>query len=132
MTTAPQKSTSGTPATTSGTPQGTGTGTSVNFDSILAQLAKSGGVGNAQEGPTRADANAVVQSVYQQLLGRSAVGTELNQAIGQFMANDGGTGGKGNIENFVMGTNEFQAKSENKYLDAIYNQLARDVRGAQA
>jgi hypothetical protein len=128
MTTAPTTSS----ATTSGVPQGTGTGNSVSFDSILAQLAKSGGVGNAQEGPTRADASAIVQNVYQQLLGRSAVGTELNQAISQYMANQGGTGGQGNVEQFVMGTNEYQAKSENKYLDAIYNQLARDVRGAQA
>jgi hypothetical protein len=125
MTTAPNTS-------SSGTPQGTGGGNSVSFDNILAQLAKSGGVGNAQEGPTRADANAVVQNIYQQLLGRSAVGTELNQAISQYMANAGGTGGSGNVEQFVMGTNEFQAKSENKYLDAIYNQLAQDVRGAQA
>jgi imidazolonepropionase-like amidohydrolase len=102
-----------------------------DFDKILAQLAASGGVGNAQEGPTRADAAAVVDNIYQQLLGRSAVGTELNQAISMYMANEGGTGGQGNIEQFVKSTNEFQAKSENKYLDAIYNQLARDVRGAQ-
>lgn len=125
MTTAPNTS-------SSGTPQGTGTGKSVSFDDILAQLAKSGGVGNAQEGPTRADANSVVQNVYQQLLGRSAVGTELNKAISLYMSNDGGAGGSGNVEEFVMGTNEFQAKSENKYLDAIYNQLAQDMRGAQA
>jgi hypothetical protein len=124
MTTAPN-------ASSSGTPQGTGGGNSVSFDNILATLAKSGGVGTAQEGPTRADAAAVVDNIYQQLLGRSAVGTELNQAISMYMANQGGTGGSGNVEQFVMGTNEFQAKSENKYLDAIYNQLARDVRGAQ-
>jgi hypothetical protein len=102
-----------------------------DFDKILAQLAASGGVGNAQEGPTRADANAVVQNVYQQLLGRSAVGTELNKAISMYMANQGGTGGQGNVEQFVMGTNEFQAKSENKYLDAIYNKLAKNAREAQ-
>jgi len=125
MTTAPNTS-------SSGTPQGTGGGGSVSFDAILAGLAKSGGVGTAHEGPTRADANAVVQNVYQQLLGRSAVGTELNKAISLYMSNDGGTGGSGNVEQFVMGTNEFEAKSENKYLDAIYNQLAQDMRGAQA
>jgi hypothetical protein len=104
----------------------------VNFEDILNNLAKSGGSGNATQGPTRADAQAVVQNVYQQLLGRSAVGTELNQAISRYMANDGGTGGQGNVEQFVMGTNEYQAKSENRYLDAIYNKLAQDVRGAQA
>lgn len=125
MTTAPNTS-------SSGTPQGTGGGGSVDFNAILAQLAKSGGVGNATEGPTRADAQAVVQNVYQQLLGRSAVGTELNQAISRFFANDGGTGGQGNVEQFVMSTNEFQAKSENKYLDAIYNELAQNARKAQA
>ena len=119
-------------ATQSGAPQGTGGGGSVSFDNILAQLAKSGGVGNAQEGPTRADANAVVQDIYQQLLGRSAVGTELNQAIGMYMNNQGGTGGSGNVKQFVMSTNEFQAKSENRYLDAIYNKLSQNARGAQA
>jgi hypothetical protein len=119
-------------ATQSGTPQGTGGGGSVSFENILAQLAKSGGVGNAQEGPTRADANAVVQSIYQQLLGRSAVGTELNKAIGMYLSTDGSTGARGNVEEFVMSTNEYQAKSENRYLDAIYNKLAQDVRGAQA
>lgn len=119
-------------ATNSGTPQGTGSGGTVSFDDILTKLAASGGVGNATQGPTRADANAIVQNVYQSLLGRSAVGTELNQAINMYMANQGGTGGQGNVEQFVMSTNEYQAKSENKYLDAIYNKLAQNARGAQA
>lgn len=118
-------------ATNSGTPQGTGGGNSVSFDDILAQLAKSGGAGSATEGPTRADAAAVVQSVYQQMLGRSAVGTELNQAISRYMSNQGDTGGRGNVQQFVMSTNEYQAQNENRYLDAIYEKLSADARGAQ-
>jgi len=124
MTTAPNKS-------SSGTPQGTGNGKSVSFEEAL-KIAMANNTGSASEGPTRADAQAIVQNVYQSLLGRSAVGTELNQAINRYMANEGGVGGQGNVEQFVMETNEYQAKSENKYLDAIYNKRAQDLRGAQA
>lgn len=99
-----------------------------DFNEILAQLSKNGVGGSTSEGPTRAEASAAVQNVYQRLLGRSAVGTELNQAISQYM----NTGVAGAVEDFVMSTNEFQAKSENKYLDAIYNELAQNARKAQA
>jgi hypothetical protein len=74
------------PKTNSGNASGTGAPKSANFDAILAQLAASGG---APQGGgtvfTEQEASAYVQAVYQQLLGRNAVGVEYRKGVNAFL-----------------------------------------------
>lgn len=126
------------PGTKSGTAAGTGNqGTNLNLVEWV-QKAQAMGLGGdvAAKGPTytKQDAEAVVQSVYQQLLGRNAVGAEKSKAISMFFnqgAETGTTGRQQAIVDMVEGGREFTVRQENKYMDAIYNRIAQDVREAQ-
>jgi hypothetical protein len=130
MTTASDK-----PKTNSGTAAGTGAPKSANFDQILANLASSGGV-NTSTGPvfTEQEAAAAVQSTYQRLLGRNAVGAEYRKGINAFLAQSqdtSATGRAGAVESMIQNSPEFIKRTENTYLDAIYNEVAADVRSTR-
>jgi hypothetical protein len=120
------------PKTNSGNAAGTGAPKSANFDEILAGLAASGGA--AQGGGTvftEQEASAYVQAVYQQLLGRNAVGVEYRKGVNAFLSQSQDTGVSGRqqaIESMVQSSPEFVKRTENTYLDAIYNEVAADVR----
>ena len=120
------------PKTNSGTAAGTGTPKSVDYNAILAQLATNGGAAGAK-GPvfTEQEASAYVQAVYQQLLGRNAVGVEYRTGVNAFLSQSQDTGVSGRqqaIESMVQSSPEFVKRTENTYLDAIYNEVAADVR----
>ena len=129
MTTAPK------PKTESGTPAGTGNkSTGFNLAEWMEKAATMGGT--AQKGPvfTTQDADAAVQSIYQQILGRNAVGAERTKAINIFLNQGQDTGASGRqqaVISMVQDTAEFRKRQENSYLDAIYNAVAEDVRKAQ-
>ena len=123
------------PKTNSGTAAGTGAPKSANFDQILANLASSGGV-NTSTGPvfTEQEAAAAVQSTYQRLLGRNAVGAEYRKGINAFLAQSQDTsvtGRAGAVESMIQNSPEFIKRTENTYLDAIYNEVAADVRSTR-
>lgn len=123
------------PKTNSGTAAGTGAPKSANFDQILANLAASGGV-NTSTGPvfTEQEAAAAVQSTYQRLLGRNAVGAEYRKGINAFLAQSqdtSATGRAGAVESMIQNSPEFIKRTENTYLDAIYNEVAADVRSTR-
>jgi hypothetical protein len=120
------------PKTNSGTSAGTGAPKSASFDQILANLASSGGV-NTTTGTvfTEQEAAAAVQGTYQRLLGRNAVGSEYRKGIGAFLNQSQDTSATGRqqaIESMVQSSPEFVKRTENTYLDAIYNEVAADVR----
>lgn len=123
------------PKTASGTPAGTGGKTTgVDLTKLLEQYASMGG--NVQKGPvfTTQDADAAVQNVYQQILGRNAVGAERTKAISIFLNQSKDTDAtvrSAAVANMVQGTGEYRKRTENTYLDAIYNAIAEDVRKAQ-
>jgi len=129
MTTAPK------PKTESGTPAGTGgTKGKIDLAKLMEQYATMGGT--AQKGPTftTQDADAAVQSIYQQILGRNAVGAERTKAINIFLNQGQDVGSSARqqaVISMVQNTPEFRKRQENSYLDAIYNAVAEDVRKAQ-
>ncbi len=127
------------PGTKSGTAAGTGSSSGGIDLAALVKAAQAAGLGGdvAAKGPTytKQDAEAVVQSVYQQLLGRNAVGAEKSKAISMFFSQGSETGVSGRqqaIVDMVQDDREFTVRQENKYMDAIYNRIAEDVREAQA
>jgi hypothetical protein len=82
---------------------------------------------------TQQEADYTVQNVAQQLLGRSLIGLDYNKAIKIAMAQSQDTsiyGRQQAVENYLMSTPEYQAREENKYLDAIYNEVAKNVQKA--
>lgn len=123
------------PKTQSGTPAGTGaTKGGVSLVELMQQAATMGG--NVAKGPvfTTQDANAYVQNIYQQILGRNATGAERTKAINIFLNQSRDTdvsGRQAAVVSMVEGTGEFRKRTENRYLDAIYNAVAEDVRKAQ-
>lgn len=123
------------PKTQSGTPAGT-EGTKGGVDLATLVAAASSMAGNTQKGPvfTRQDATSYVQSIYQQMLGRNAVGAELTRGINVFLnqARDTDVSGRQQaILSQVQSGQEYRRRQENKYLDAIYGAVAEDVRRAQ-
>jgi hypothetical protein len=125
------------PKTESGTPAGTGktTGGGIDLAKLMEQYATMGG--NVQKGPvfTNQDAEAYVQSIYQQILGRNAVGAERSKAINLFLNQSKDTDVSGRqqaVMAMVEETPEFIKRQENRYLDAIYNEVLRDVGRAKA
>lgn len=125
------------PKTESGTPGGTGKGANTQPDlAKLIEAYQSVG-GGVAEGPsfTTQDAEAYVQSIYNQILGRNANGAERTRAIGIFMnqqAETDVTGRQAAIVSAIESTPEYKKRQENRYLDAIYQAVAEDVRRAQA
>jgi hypothetical protein len=80
---------------------------------------------------TPAEADYVVQTVYQQLLGRNAAGNDYAKAyaIAMNQSSDSSIYARQQaVTNAIMNSPEFQAREDNKYLDAIYNAVAADVR----
>lgn len=124
------------PKTQSGTAAGTGSKKGgVDLAALVAAAAGMGG--SRQEGPvfTQQDAETAVQSVYQQILGRNAVGAERTRAINIFLNQNPDTDVTARaaaIESMVQETPEFTKRQENSYLDAIYNEVLRDVGRARA
>ena len=123
------------PKTESGTPAGT-EGAKGGVDLAALVAAASSMAGNTQQGPifTRQDATSYVQNIYQQMLGRSAVGAELTRGINVFLnqARDTDVSGRQQaIVSQVQSGQEYRRRQENRYLDAIYNEVAEDVRRAQ-
>ena len=123
------------PKTNSGTAAGTGTPKAIDFNAALAQLAASGGV-NTSTGTvfTEQEAASAVQSTYQRLLGRNAVGSEYRKGIGAFLNQSQDTSATGRaeaIESMIQSSPEFVKRTENSYLDAIYNAVAADVRSTR-
>jgi len=83
---------------------------------------------------TKQEGDAVVQNVYQSLLGRNAVGNDYAKALAVYMAQSGDTGPAGRqqaIMNYVQNTPEYAARQDNVYLDAIYKEIAADVARTQ-
>ena len=123
------------PKTNSGNAAGTGTPKSIDFNAVLAGVAASGGAATSK-GPvfTEQEASAYVQAVYQQLLGRNAVGVEYRKGVNAFLSQSQDTGVSGRqqaIESMVQSSPEFVKRTENTYLDAIYNEVAADVRSTR-
>lgn len=126
------------PKTESGTAAGTGKNkTGVDLAALVAAAASMSGNKATTKGPvfTQQDAVAYAQSIYQQMLGRNAVGAERTKAVSTFLGQSAETGVVGRqaaIENLIKQTPEFRNRQENRYLDAIYNAIEQDVRKAQA
>jgi hypothetical protein len=80
---------------------------------------------------TPAEGNYVVQTVYQQLLGKNATGNDYAKAYAIAMGQSNDTSiyaRQQAVQDAIMQTPEYQAREDNKYLDAIYNAVAADVR----
>jgi hypothetical protein len=126
MTTSPNTTSSSTPTPKAGTP---------DITAIIEGLSKSGGsVGTRGAVYTNKDADADVQAVYQQVLGRNAGGNEYAKAVTIAMGlgpDSGAAARQQAILNFVQNTPEFAARQDNNYLDAIYNAIAADVAKTQ-
>ena len=126
------------PKTESGTPAGTNTGGGgVDLTTLIAAAQAAGMGGAATQGPsfTTQDATAYVQDIYRQMLGRAALGAERAKAINVFLnqAAETDVGGRqAAVVTAIEQSQEFQARQENRYLDAIYNAITEEVRRAQA
>jgi hypothetical protein len=126
MTTSPTTTSSSTAPAKAGTP---------DIAKIIEGLSKSGGaVGTTGAVYTHSDADADVQTVYQQILGRNAGGNDYAKAVAIAMGlgpDSGAAARKQAIMNFVQNTPEYAARQDNNYLDAIYNAIAADVAKTQ-
>lgn len=126
------------PKTESGTPAGTGDGGGgVDLTSLIAAAQAAGMGGSAVQGPsfTTQDATAYVQDIYRQMLGRNASGAERAKAVSIFLnqAAETNVGGRqAAVVSAIEQSPEFVARQDNRYLDAIYNAIAEDVRRARA
>jgi hypothetical protein len=83
---------------------------------------------------TPQDADATIQDVYQQLLGRNAMGSEYQRALQVYNSQSAQTGYQGRnqaIENLIQSTPEYQARSQNQWLETIYNNLATKMARAR-
>lgn len=124
------------PKTESGTPAGTGgKKTGVDLNELMKAYASAGG--NVSQGPnfTSQDATSYVQGIYNQLLGRNASGAERTKGVSIFLNQAAETdlaGRQAAVVSAVQESPEFKARQENRYLDAIYNAVAEEVRRAQA
>jgi hypothetical protein len=102
-------------------------------DELIAMDAKQG-VGSGIS-YTSQDAKALVQSTYQSLLGRDATGAEYEKAFQKAMTQSSSTGAGGRqqaVVDFIKSSDEYDARQENKYLDAIFNELAGEMREVKA
>ena len=126
MTTKPTTTSSSTATPKAGSP---------DMQKILEFVSKSGGAVGAKGAVyTNKDADADVQSVYQQVLGRNAGGNEYAKAVTIAMGlgpDSGAAARQQAILNFVQNTPEFAARQDNNYLDAIYKAIAADVAKTQ-
>jgi hypothetical protein len=100
------------------------------------KIAQANNSGNAASGPvvTRQDAEADVQSLFGQLFGRSGVGVDYKKALNIYLSQSQDTGAPGRqqaVVDYLQTTPEFEARQENRYLDAIYNAIQADVQKAR-
>jgi len=126
MTTKPTTTSSSTATPKAGSP---------DIAAIIEGLSKSGGSFGAKGAVyTNKDADADVQAVYQQVLGRNAGGNEYAKAVTIAMGlgpDSGAAARQQAIMNFVQNTPEYAARQDNNYLDAIYKAIAADVANTQ-
>jgi hypothetical protein len=119
------------------------TGTSVGaagspkFD-LAAAVAAAAALGGSSSSSvpkfTQKDADAVVQNVFQQLLGRNAQGSEYAKALNLALNQDPYTGQSGRlqaVQDYVMAQPEYQARSQDRWLDAIYTDLQKQIARAR-
>jgi hypothetical protein len=122
---------------TTGTTIQTAKTSSPDVKTLLDQVAKMG-VGKTSTGTvnpyTPQDADATIQDMYQQLLGRNAMGAEYQRALQVYNSQSAQTGYQGRgqaIENIIQSTPEYQARSQNQWLETIYNDLATKMARAR-
>jgi hypothetical protein len=122
---------------TTGTTIQTAKTSSPDVKTLLDQVAKMG-LGKTNAGTvnpyTPQDADATIQDMYQQLLRRNAMGNEYSRALSIYNSQSAQTGYQGRqqaIQNVIQNTPEYQARQQNTYLDAIYQDLARKIQEAQ-
>jgi hypothetical protein len=120
---------------TSGTTIQTAKSSTPDAKALLDQVAKMGlGKTGTTNTYTPQDADATIQDMYQQLLGRNAIGNEYSRALSIYNSQDPNTGYQGRgqaIENIIQNTPEYQARQQNTYLDAIYQDLASKIQETQ-
>jgi hypothetical protein len=100
------------------------------------KIAQANNSGNVATGPvvTKQDAEADVQALFGQLFGRSGVGVDYKKALNIYLDQSQDTGAPGRqqaVAEFLQSTPEFEARQENRYLDAIYNAIQADVQKAR-
>jgi hypothetical protein len=122
------------PITTSATTSGK-TGETPNFMKMLAAAMKSGGSASGTTAVyTHKDADADVQAVYQQILGRNAGGNDYAKAVAIAMGigpDNSPAARQKAITDFIQNSPEYAARQDNNYLDAIYKAIAADVAKTQ-
>jgi hypothetical protein len=100
------------------------------------KTAQANNSGNVATGPvvTRQDAEADVQALFAQIFGRSGVGVDYKKALNIYLSQSQDTGAPGRqqaVVDYLQTTPEFEARQENRYLDAIYNAIQADVQKAR-
>jgi hypothetical protein len=121
--------TSSTQGTSSNKTTGSTGGKAPNIAEIIKNAPQGGGTGGAVFTP--AEGNYVVQTVYQQIFGRNATGNDYAKAYSIAMGQSSDTSiyaRQQAVIDAIQKSPEYQAQQDNKYLDAIYNAVAADVR----
>lgn len=114
-----------------------GAASTPKFDLNAAVAAASALVGQSSANRavyTPQEADAAVQAVYQQLLGRNAQGAEYNKALNLALQQSQDTSSTGRMQaitNYVMSQPEYIARSQDKWLDAIYNNIQTKMARAR-
>jgi len=111
---------------------------SFNLNELVA-VAKAAGLGQSSGSTlpyrfTQQEGSATVTDTYQQLLGRDATPAEYNQGLKIVMAQDPYTSGAARaqlIESAIQASPEYQARSQNKWLNAIYSDLQNQMARAK-
>jgi hypothetical protein len=102
----------------------------------LIKKSQANNSGNVATGAvvTRQDAEADVQALFTQMFGRSGVGVDYKKALNIYLDQSQDTGAPGRqqaVAEFLQSTPEFEARQENRYLDAIYGAIQADVQKAR-
>ncbi len=100
------------------------------------KVAQANNSGNVATGAvvTKQDAEADVQALFAQMFGRSGVGVDYKKALNIYLNQSQDTGAPGRqqaVAEFLQSTPEFEARQENRYLDAIYGAIQADVQKAR-
>lgn len=116
----------------SGTSIGAAKGSTPNLqEQILKNAALQGSASGSTW--TQADSNATVQGVFQQLLGRNAQGVEYAKALSLLNTGAGSSAGMTQaVTEYVQGLPEYQARTQNRWLEAIYNDLNKNIMEARS
>lgn len=108
------------------------------YDQFMAAIKQSQAnqSGNANKGIvyTKQEADAGVQSVWQQIFGKNALGIDYKKAVDAYLNQSQDTSAAGRqqaVLNYAQSTPEYKAMQQDKYLDAIYNAIQANVRKAQ-